>query len=61
MVAAVQENLGIPGCRIALLGGLIAEDNGYRRVVAEKLRARGEVIAPAHNALWGAAQMAWEL
>lgn len=61
LVAAVQENLGIPGCRIALLGGLIAEDNGYRRVVAEKLRARGEVIAPAHNALWGAAQMAWEL
>jgi N-acetylglucosamine kinase-like BadF-type ATPase len=61
LVAAVQENLGISGCRIALLGGLIAEDNAYRRIVAEKLGELGDVIAPAHNALWGAAQMAWEL
>ena len=61
LVAAVQENLGIPGCHIALLGGLIAEDNTYRRIVAEKLGELGDVIAPAHNALWGAAQMAWEL
>jgi N-acetylglucosamine kinase-like BadF-type ATPase len=61
LVAAVQENLGIPGCRIALLGGLIAVDNPYRRIVAEKLGALGDVIAPAHNALWGAAQMAFEL
>lgn len=29
--------------------------------VAEKLSALGEVIFPAHDALWGAAQMAWEL
>ena len=61
LVAAVQENLGIPGCRIALLGGLIAVDNPYRRIVAEKLGTLGDVIAPAHNALWGAAQMAFEL
>jgi N-acetylglucosamine kinase-like BadF-type ATPase len=61
LVAAVQNNLGIPGCRIALLGGLIAADNAYRRIVAEKLGALGTVIAPAHNALWGAAQMAFEL
>lgn len=61
LVAAVQKNLGIPGCQIALLGGLIAADNPYRRIVAEKLGALGTVIAPAHNALWGAAQMAFEL
>lgn len=61
LVAAVQENLGLPQCPIALLGGLIAEDNAYRRIVAEKLGALGTVIAPAHNALWGAAQMAFEL
>lgn len=61
LVAAVQKNLGIPGCQIALLGGLIAADNAYRRIVAEKLGALGTVIAPAHNALWGAAQMAFEL
>lgn len=61
MVAAVQKKLEMHGCRIALLGGLIAEDNAYRRVVAEKLGELGEVISPAHNALWGAAQMAFEL
>jgi hypothetical protein len=36
-------------------------DNPYRRIVVEKLGALGDVIAPAHNALWGAAQMAFEL
>lgn len=61
LVDAVQESLGLPQCPIALLGGLIAEDNAYRRIVAEKLGELGTVIAPAHNALWGAAQMAFEL
>lgn len=61
LVAAVQENLGLSQCPIALLGGMIAADNPYRRIVAEKLGALGTVIAPAHNALWGAAQMAFEL
>ena len=61
LVAAVQEALALPGCRIALLGGLLTSDNPYRHAVAEKLSALGTVIAPAHDALWGAAQMAWEL
>ena len=61
LVAAVQENLGLSQCPIALLGGMIAADNPYRRIVVEKLGALGDVIAPAHNALWGAAQMAFEL
>ena len=60
LVAAVQKRLDLPGCPIALLGGLITTDNPYRRIVAEKLSALGAVIAPAHDALWGAAQMAWE-
>lgn len=61
LACAVQEQLGLSHCRIALLGGLLEIDNAYRRVVAEKLSSLGTVIQPAHNALWGAAQMAWEL
>ncbi len=61
LVAAVQEKLNLPKCRIALLGGLLSSENPYRRAVADKLTYLGTVIPPAHNALWGAAQMAWEL
>ena len=61
LVRAVQQRLGIPGCRVALLGGLLTEENPYCTVVAEKLSALGSVMAAAHSALWGAAQIAWEL
>lgn len=60
LVRAVQCRLAIPKCRIALLGGLLATDNPYRRVVEAELSGLGEVTAPEHDALWGAAQMAWE-
>ncbi len=50
----------MPHCPIALLGGLIQQDNPYRRQVAAALDSFGTVIAPAHDALWGAAQIAWE-
>ena len=61
MVTAVQARLDIPGCRIALLGGLLAGNNPYRRMVEERLSELGTVIPAEHDALWGAAQMAWEL
>lgn len=61
LVDAVQRKLDLRGCPIALLGGLIAEDNLYRRITAQRLSGLGRVIHPAHDALWGAAQMAWEL
>lgn len=61
MALAVQKKLHLEGCPIALLGGLFSGDNPYRRCAVEKLSALGTVIAPAHDALWGAAQMAWEL
>lgn len=61
LVRAVQTRLDIPGCRIALLGGLLEEENPYRKIVAEALSELGDVTPPEHNALWGAAQMAWEL
>ena len=61
LVRAVQQRLGMKQCRIALLGGLLTEENPYRAVVAEKLAGLGLVMAAEHSALWGAAQMAWEL
>ena len=61
LVAAVQQKLNLPGCRIALLGGLISSQNPYQQVVSETLSPLGTVVTPQHNALWGAAQMAWEL
>lgn len=61
LVKAVQQRLGLRGCRIALLGGLLAEENPYRIAVAEKLTYLGTIVPPAHDALWGAAQMAFEL
>lgn len=61
LVRAVQTRLDIPRCRIALLGGLLTSDNAYRRVVSQELSSLGDVVVPEHNALWGAAQLAWEL
>lgn len=61
LVSAVQDGLGMPQCGIALLGGLLENDNPYRRSVVNRLSGLGTVITVAHNALWGAAQMAWEL
>lgn len=61
LAAAVQRRLGLKNCPIALLGGLLSEENSYRRRVEARLSQLGPVIFPAHDALWGAAQMAWEL
>ncbi len=61
LTVAVQGRLGLSGCPIALLGGLLAEDNPYRRVVVRQMQVLGAPMAPAHDALWGAAQMAWEM
>ncbi len=61
LVAAVQKKLHLEGCQIALLGGLIANETPYRTIVAQRLAELGTPIAPAHDALWGAAQMAFEL
>ena len=60
MVKAVQQRLDLRGCRIALLGGLLGEENPYRNAVAEKLTYLGTVVPANHDALWGAAQIAFE-
>ena len=61
LVWAVQRRLALENCPIALLGGLLSQDNLYRHRVEATLSPLGPVIYPAHDALWGAAQMAWEL
>lgn len=61
LVRAVQNRLFLHGCPIALLGGLLEGDNRYRRTVRSVLAHLGQLQAPNHDALWGAAQMAWEL
>lgn len=60
LVSAVQRRLNLHGCPIALLGGLLNFPNPYREIVARELETMGEPIEPAHDALWGAAQMAFE-
>ena len=60
LVAAVQHRLNLQGCPIALLGGLLTSDNLYHDQVVSRLSRLGTVISPAHDALWGAAQIAWE-
>lgn len=61
MVAAVQERLDMSKCRIALLGGLLTSENPYRQAVVDTLTYLGTVVPARQDALWGAAQMAWEL
>lgn len=61
LVLAVQRRLCLEGCPIGLLGGLLENDNPYRKIVVHKLSRLGQPISPAHDALWGAAQMVWEL
>ncbi len=61
MVSAVKFRLKLSHCPIALMGGLLREENIYRHMVKERLSPLGDVIYPAHDPLWGAAQMAWEL
>lgn len=61
LAAAVQTRLNLPGCPIALLGGLLETANPYRAAAASCLSTLGPVTAPLHDPLWGAAQMAWEL
>lgn len=61
LVRATQDKLGLKNCPVALLGGLLEEDNVYRKQVEAALALLGRTCRPNHDALWGAAQMAWEL
>ena len=61
MVRAVQNRLEMPRCPVAILGGLGGEENLYREILETRLSPIAQPVCPIHDALWGAAQMAWEL
>lgn len=61
LVEALTRRLALPDCRLALLGGLMESDNVYRRIVEARLADCVRLIPPAHDALWGAAQLAQEM
>lgn len=58
---ALADRLKMKRPRVALLGGLLLYDTVYGRLAREALRPVCEAIAPEHDALWGAAQLAWEM
>lgn len=58
LAAALAESLRMDRPRIALMGGLLAEDNVYRRLVCTALAGCAQPVRPEHDALWGAAQLA---
>ena len=60
LVQALSRRLGMARLRTALLGGLLASDNVYSGIVCRELEGTAEIVPPAHDALWGAAQMAYE-
>ena len=60
LAAALARELAIERPRIALMGGLLAEDNVYREAVCAALGGTAEPVRPLHDALWGAAQLAFE-
>ena len=60
IVRALSQQLSMERPRVALLGGLLQNDTPYAQVAREQLAAVCEPVAPAHDALWGAAQLAYE-
>ena len=60
LVQALSRRLGMARPRTALLGGLLTSDNVYSGIVCRELEGTAEIVPPAHDALWGAAQMAYE-
>ena len=60
IVRALAQRLCMERPRVALLGGLLQNDTPYAQVVRGQLAAVCEPAAPEHDALWGAAQLAYE-
>lgn len=59
IIRALAVGLKEPRPKVALLGGLLANETIYGGIVREKLTDVCEVVDPEHDALWGAAQLAW--
>ena len=60
IVRALAQQLSMERPRVALLGGLLQNDTPYAQIARQQLAAVCEPVAPAHDALWGAAQLAYE-
>ena len=61
IVGALAQQLSMERPRVALLGGLLQNDTPYAQIARQQLAAVCEPVAPAHDALWGAAQLAYEM
>ena len=61
MACALAKGLKTEKPRVAMMGGLLESDNVYSARVREKLTGICEPVRPRHDALWGAAQLAWEM
>lgn len=61
IVHALARRLGMERPRVALLGGLLQNETVYGEIVRERLAPVCEAVSPAHDALWGAAQLAYEM
>ncbi len=60
IVQALGRRLGMPQPRLALLGGLLTHDSPYRTLALEALQKAAQIVSAQHDALWGAAQLAYE-
>ncbi|MCQ2558231.1 MAG: hypothetical protein MJ135_03820 [Oscillospiraceae bacterium] len=58
-VEALAHKLSIERPRLALLGGLLMPKNSYRSLVEQALSSCAELVEPEHDALWGAAELAY--
>ena len=57
---ALSKRLDMPRPRLALLGGLLTHESPYRVLVFEALLPYAQTVSAQHDALWGAAQLAYE-
>ena len=60
IVQTLSRRLAMPFPQTALLGGLLAHDSVYRTLAVEELSKIARVVPALHDALWGAAQLAYE-
>lgn len=60
-VRALAKGMKTERPRVAMMGGLLESENAYSSRVRARLEEICEPICPAHDALWGAAQLAWEM
>ena len=57
---ALSKRLDMPRPRLALLGGLLTHESLYRVLAFEALLPYAQIVSAQHDALWGAAQLAYE-